>query len=59
MPTSKDCWQWTPWQIELKIPLNEGKRGIYNFEAHVSIHQNAHQDIQLATGMEMSGIDKV
>ena len=36
-----------------------GERGRYRFETHVCIHQNTHHNIQLATGMEMSGRDKV
>ena len=43
----------------LESRVYHGKRGRYNLETHFSIHQNAHQDIQLATGTEMSGRDKV
>ena len=43
----------------LKSRVSWGKRGRKSFKTHVSIHQNAHHDIQLMTGMEMLGRDEV
>ena len=43
----------------LEPRVYQGERGRYSFETHISIHRNAHNNIQLMTGTDMSGRDKV
>ena len=44
---------------KLLMSQYHGKRPRYNFECYVSVHQKAHIDIEKATGMPLSGRDKV